>query len=124
MNDIIQPIRDALLASVFSYLSPSILELCFAICVKMFDMPPPIPALLEECPQFESLYKKLSLSFLNQNGTIKSELSSTDKVEVPGPGLFSHLSRGVSRVFTCRLSCELHRRDYFERHSFNNHCNH
>jgi hypothetical protein len=48
----------------------------------MFDMFPPSAGLLEECPQFESLHKKLTLSFLDQDGTIKSELASSSRIQV------------------------------------------
>ena len=51
----------------------------------LFDMlyvSPPSAALLKEYPQFEALNKKLTLSLLDQDGAVKSELASPPSVQV------------------------------------------
>ena len=40
---------------------------------KMVYVIPPHVALLNDCPQFESLHKKLTLSLLGHDGAVKSE---------------------------------------------------
>ena len=52
---------------------------------------PPSSALLENCPQFESLNKKLTLSLLDQDGAVKAECLSNPATEVSAPGLFECL---------------------------------
>ena len=37
---------------------------------------PPSPTLLKDCPQFESLHKKLTLSMLDQDGAVMAETQS------------------------------------------------
>jgi len=41
----------------------------------------PSPALLKNCPQFESLHKKLTFSLLDIHGAVKSEIAPALHVE-------------------------------------------
>lgn len=43
---------------------------------------PPSSALLGNCPQFESLNKKLTLSLLDHDGAVKAECLSNTQTEV------------------------------------------
>ena len=43
---------------------------------------PPSVELLNACPRFESLHKQLTLSLLDQDGAVKSQVKSPPSIQV------------------------------------------
>jgi hypothetical protein len=52
------------------------------VFTNMLSVSPPSASLLKDCPQFESLVKRLTLLFLDEDGAVKSELVSSSSVQV------------------------------------------